>query len=60
MASESQRKANKRYKEKHKEQQQLYVKRSTTRNFLKNYASLDDLQEMQEIIDTRLKQLENK
>ena len=59
MASEAQRRANKKYKEKHKEQQNLYVKRSITRNFLKKFATLDDLQEMQEIIDERRKQLEN-
>lgn len=57
MASEAQRRANKKYREKHKQQQNIYIKRSTTRNFIKNYASLDDLKELQELIQARKQQL---
>lgn len=57
MATEAQRRANKKYKEKHKQQQNIYIKRSTARNFIKNYANLNDLQELQELIKVRQEQL---
>lgn len=58
--SEAQRRASKKYKEKHKQQQQRYNKKSAAKSFILNFATSKDLDQFQEFIKTRRQQLKNK
>ena len=51
--SEAQRRANERWKEKNKEKQRIYIMRSTTRRFLSEFATDEDIAEVLEIINNR-------
>lgn len=60
MLSESRKKANKKWAENNKERNYYIKKRSATRNFIKNQATLEDLIEIEKLIQERRKELENK
>ena len=46
--------ANKRWQEKNREKAKYLRSRSTTRSFIKNQATLEDIQELQQLIQTRM------
>lgn len=49
--------ANKKWQEKNRERTRYLRNRSTARSFLKKQATLEDLDEMQQLIDTRRSEL---
>lgn len=51
--SESQKKANKSYREKNPKKNQYLSYRSTARGFINNHATLDDLEELKLLISKR-------
>lgn len=55
--SDSQRKAQKKYDEKNREKRTYLSQRSTSRGFIRNKATLEDLEELEELITTRKKAL---
>ncbi|WP_347907000.1 hypothetical protein V4S29_06450 [Enterococcus cecorum] len=55
--SDSQRKAQKKYDEKNREKRTYLSQRSTSRGFIRNKATLDDLEELEELITARKKAL---
>lgn len=55
--SDSQRKAQKKYDEKNREKRTYLSQRSTSRGFIRNKATLDDLEELAELIEERKKSL---
>ncbi len=55
--SEAQKAASKKYREKNKEKQRITSYRTTTRMYLKNHATLDDLEEFKQLIADREKEL---
>ena len=57
MTSEAQKRATKNYKKRNPEKNRIYHYRSTARGFLKNYATLKDLDEMQALLDARRQKL---
>lgn len=58
--SEAQKRANRKWRSKNKEKQQLYNHRSTAKRFVKRYASIDDLIELENLIHERRQELEEK
>lgn len=50
--------ANKRWQEKNKERNRYLVTRSTARGFIRNRATMEDLEELKKLIDERRKSLE--
>ena len=50
--------ANKRWQEKNKERNRYLVTRSTARGFIRNRATLEDLDELEKLITERRKSLE--
>ncbi|MHC1682583.1 MAG: hypothetical protein AB6733_06500 [Clostridiaceae bacterium] len=59
MEKNNQTEANKKWQEKNKEYSNYLKARSTTRGFIKNKATLEDLEELRELINLREKALEN-
>ncbi|GAB6384715.1 hypothetical protein [Enterococcus cecorum] len=55
--SDSQRKAQKKYDEKNREKRTYLSQRSTSRGFIRNKATLEDLEEFEELIKARKKAL---
>ncbi len=55
--SESQKRAQKKYDEKNREKRTYLSQRSTSRGFIRNKATLEDLEELEELITTRKKAL---
>ena len=55
--SESQKKANKSYREKNPKRNQYLSYRSTARGFINNHATLDDLEELKNLILKKENQL---
>ena len=55
--SESQKRAQKKYDEKNREKRTYLSQRSTSRGFIRNKATLDDLEELEELITARKKAL---
>ena len=49
--------ANKRWQEKNREKAKYLRNRSTSRSFIKNQATLEDIKELQQLIQTRIKLL---
>lgn len=54
--SEAQAKATKKYQAKNKEQQRIYRYRSYARKYVRDIATLDDLKELSQMIDERMKE----
>lgn len=54
---ESQKRAQKKYDEKNREKRTYLSQRSTSRGFIRNKATLEDLEELEELITTRKKAL---
>ena len=52
-----QQKANKKWNEKNRAHRNYLTKRSTTRGFIRNHATKDDLLELQELIKENLKKI---
>ena len=50
-----QKRANKRWNERNREHRNYLTKRSTSRGFIRNHATKDDLLELQELIKENLK-----
>lgn len=57
MVNESQTKANNKWKAKNKSKQRIYQYRSQARKYVRDIASKDDLMELQQMIEERLKEL---
>lgn len=55
--SESQKRAQKKYDEKNREKRTYLSQRSTSRGFIRNKATLEDLEELAELIEERKKAL---
>lgn len=55
--SEAQENAIKNYRKKNPEKTRYYSYRSTTRTFINNYSTLEDLQELEKLIEERKKVL---
>ena len=55
MVSDAQLKANKKWNDKNKDKQRVYRYRSYARKFIRDQATEDDLKELQELIDKRLR-----
>lgn len=55
--SESQKRAQKKYDEKNREKRTYLSQRSTSRGFIRNKATLEDLEELEELIKARKKAL---
>ncbi|CAI3333680.1 hypothetical protein CIRMBP1307_00300 [Enterococcus cecorum] len=55
--SDSQRKAQKKYDEKNREKRTYLSQRSTSRGFIRNKATMEDLEELEKIIVERKKAL---
>ena len=55
--SDSQRKAQKKYDEKNREKRTYLSQRSTSRGFIRNKATLEDLEELEKLITARKKAL---
>lgn len=55
--SESQKRAQKKYDEKNREKRTYLSQRSTSRGFIRNKATLEDLEELEELIAERKKSL---
>lgn len=55
--SEARKRANAKYKAKHPGKQKIYVARSTARKFIKDYASVKDLDELSKLMDARRNEL---
>lgn len=51
--------ANKRWQEKNKEKKKYLSNRSISRNFIKKAATIEDLEELKELMEIRYKELEN-
>ena len=52
-----QQKANKKWNEKNREHRNYLTKRSTSRGFIRNHATKDDLLELQELIQERFEKI---
>lgn len=55
--SESQKRAQKKYDEKNREKRTYLSQRSTSRGFIRNKATLEDLEELEELITAKKKAL---
>lgn len=55
--SDSQRKAQKKYDEKNREKRTYLSQRSTSRGFIRNKATMEDLEELESLITARKKAL---
>ena len=55
MVSEAQRRANKKWNDKHKEESRIYRYRSYARKYVRDIASKEDLAELQQLINERIK-----
>ena len=55
--SEAQARATKKYQEKNKEQQRIYRYRSYARKYVRDIATLEDLEELSRMINERIKEL---
>lgn len=58
MDSNNQTEANKKWQEKNREKARYLRNRSTARGFIKNQATVEDIQELEQLIELRKKQLE--
>lgn len=56
--SNAQRKANKKYKDNHTDKQRTYVARSTAKRFIKELATLKDLDELTVLIQAKRREIE--
>ncbi|WP_323075045.1 hypothetical protein [Limosilactobacillus reuteri] len=56
VVSEAQRRANKKWNDKHKEENRIYRYRSYARKYVKDIATTDDLKELQQLINDRLEE----
>ncbi|MDF7683803.1 hypothetical protein PT287_09860 [Lactobacillus sp. ESL0679] len=56
VVTEAQKRAKKKYQQKHRKEANVYSYRSTAKNFIKNYATFDDLQELKELISANEKE----
>ena len=54
----AQQRANKKWNEKNREHRNYLTKRSTSRGFIRNHATKDDLLELQELIRKKLKKFQ--
>ena len=52
-----QQRANKKWNEKNREYRNYLTKRSTSRGFIRNHATKDDLRELQELIQERFERI---
>ena len=52
-----QQKANKRWNERNREHRNYLTKRSTSRGFIRNHATQEDLRELQELIQERFEKI---
>lgn len=57
MTSEAQARANAKWKEKNKDRQRIYRYRSQARKFIRDLADKDDLLELQQMLEERLKEM---
>lgn len=55
--SEAQKRANIKYLKKHPDKQKVYRYRSNARTFIRKYASIEDLDNLQQLIDQQREQL---
>ena len=55
MVSEAQRRENKKWNDKHKEENRIYRYRSYARKYVRDIASKEDLAELQQLINERIK-----
>ena len=55
MVSEAQQRAKKKWDDKNKDKNRIYRYRSYARKFIRDFATDDDLKELQELIDKRLR-----
>lgn len=55
--TDAKREANKRWSEKNKDKVRYYNYRTKTRHFLKNLATVEDLDEVQELVNNKRKEL---
>lgn len=53
MVTEAQKRANKKWDEEHKERKAYIAKRSTARNFIKKFATDEDIEELKRLIAER-------
>ncbi|MFO1547027.1 hypothetical protein ABC418_13845 [Lactiplantibacillus plantarum] len=56
--SEARERANKKWDDNNKQRKQYINKRSVARNFVKQLATVDDLNELQELLEERRKELD--
>ena len=56
--SEARKRANKKWNDANKDKMKIYQYRSKARKFITEYASKDELQELQRLIKVRIKQLD--
>ncbi|MCC4509354.1 hypothetical protein LMC05_10150 [Limosilactobacillus reuteri] len=54
MVSKAQRRANKKWNDNHKEENRIYRYRSYARKYVKDIASKEDLEELQQLINDRM------
>lgn len=57
MTTEAQDRATKKWKEKNRDRQRIYQNRSAARRFIREMASLEDLEELKGLIHTREQEL---
>lgn len=57
MVSEAQKKASKKWNSNHKGKTKIYGYRSKARLFIRDYATAEDIKELQGLLDTRKKEL---
>lgn len=55
--SEAQKRSNKKWNDKHKDKSKIYVARSTTKRFIKDFANEKDLKDLEKLIAEKRKQL---
>lgn len=57
MATEAQIRASHKYLDKHPDKRRLYQYRSTAKTYIRKYASIEDLDDLQELIDQQREKL---
>ena len=55
--TDAKKRANKKWKNKNKDKQRVYQYRSSARTYVRKYASLDDLLELQTMISERIEEI---
>ena len=58
--SEAQIKASQKWREQNKDRARYISVRSSARNFIRNYATLEDIEELKQLIDSKEKELKDK